>query len=226
MAQNTKQTTRRSTRGPALRTVSQPELMRAKLALVAASERDRQGALGRVLAEYPTLVPELAEFSAGLIATTSYDHEPPTPEVDALAERALMRAFAAVFPAQAATVSAPAAVASASLQALRKARNLTPRALANRLGLGIDVLSGLEHGLIKVATIPERLVHALGEALGASAEQVHNILQVQGMSLPAMNRSSEGQSKHAAPQPELDFSQAVALSPNMTAEQKAAWLAQ
>jgi hypothetical protein len=55
---------------------------------------------------------------------------------------------------------------------------------------------------------------------------VHNILQVQGMSLPAMNRSSEGQSKHAAPQPELDFSQAVALSPNMTAEQKAAWLAQ
>jgi hypothetical protein len=44
------------------------------------------------------------------------------------------------------------------------------------------------------------------------------------MTVPAMLRSTEGQSLEAEPHPELDFERAVALSPNMTAEQKAAWL--
>jgi transcriptional regulator with XRE-family HTH domain len=225
MAQSTKQTGR-PTRGATLPKASRDEhvnLMRGKMEIVAARERGEQGVLGRVLANYPAHSAELAGFDAALLATTSYDAEMPTPAVDALAERALARAFAAVFPEQAAPAAAPSAIA-ASLQALRKARNLTPRALANRLGLGVDVLSSLERGLIKVATVPERLVRALGEALGASADQVHNVLQAQAVSLPAMLRSTEGQSKNAAPQPELDFARAVALSPNMSDDQKAKWL--
>jgi transcriptional regulator with XRE-family HTH domain len=192
------------------------------LELVAARERGDAGVLGRLLVAYPTQVGELSEFNASLIATTSYEAETPTPEVDALAERARRRAFTAVFPVQ--TASAAAAAAVASLQALRKARNLTPRALANRLGLGVDVLSSLERGLIRAASVPERLVRTLGETLGISTEQVQSVLQAQAMSLPALLRSTEGGSKNAAALPELDFAQAVHLSPNMSDEQKANWL--
>jgi transcriptional regulator with XRE-family HTH domain len=198
--------------------------MRAKMALVAAAERGESAALGTILAEYPTQVAELAEFRAALLATSSYEHEAPTPEVDALAERALARAFDLVFPARVAVPSVPVAVAAASLQALRKARNLAPRALANKLGLGVDVLTNLERGFIRAATVPERLVRALGDALDTSAEQIHTILRAQAMTVPAMLRSTEGQSIEAEPHPELDFERAVVLSPMMTAEQKAAWL--
>jgi transcriptional regulator with XRE-family HTH domain len=198
--------------------------MRAKMALVAASERGEPGALSTVLVTYPAQIGELAEFRAALLATSSYEHEEPTPEVDALAERAMARAFDVVFPVRVAVPSVPVAVAAASLQALRKARKLTPRALANTLGLGIDVLTSLERGFIKAATVPERLVRALGDALDTSAEQVHTILRAQAMTVPAMLRSTEGQSIEAEPHPELDFERAVALSPMMTAAQKAAWL--
>jgi hypothetical protein len=200
-------------------------MMRAKMALVAAGERGESGALGTILAEYPAQVGELTEFRAALLATSSYEHEAPTPEVDAIGDRAMARAFGVVFPVRVPVPSAPVAVAAASLQALRKARNLAPRALANKLGLGVDVLTNLERGFIKAATVPERLVRALGEALDASAEQIHAILRAQAMSLPAMLRSTEGQSLEVEPHPELDFERAVAISPNMTDEQKAAWLA-
>src|SRR5262245_9674027 len=164
MVQGSKQA-RRTSRGATVRPGARNELLRAKMELVAARELGESSVLSRLLLAYPAQVAELTEFSASLIATTSYETETPTPEVDAVAERARVRAFAAVFPAQ--VTSAPAAVAAASLQALRKARNLTPRALANRLGLGVDVLSSLERGLIRAASVPERLLHALGDALGA-----------------------------------------------------------
>ncbi len=200
-------------------------MMRAKMALVAAGERGEPGALGTILAEYPTQVSELTEFRAALLATSSYEHETPTPEVDAIADRAMARAFDVIFPVRVAVQSVPVAVAAASLQALRKARNLTPRALANKLGLGIDIITSLERGFIKAATVPERLVRALGDALDTSAEQVHTILRAQAMTVPALQRNpTGGQRIDAEAHPELDFERAVAISPNMTAEQKAAWL--
>src|SRR5579871_1788650 len=156
MAQRSKQVGR-STRSASARVGGREALMRAKMELVAASERGESGALHTVLTAHPAQISELTEFRAALLATSSYEHEVPTPEVDALAERALARAFDTVFPVRVAVPSVPVAVATASLQALRKARNLTPRALANTLGLGVDVLTSLERGFIKVATVPERL---------------------------------------------------------------------
>ncbi len=223
MAQRSQQA-RQSPRGASTRVASRDALLRAKMELVAASERGDSNALSSILATHPRQVGELTEFRAALLATSSYEHEAPTPEVDSLAERALARAFAVVFPERVAVPSVPVAVAAASLQALRKARSLTPRALANKLGLGIDVLTNLERGFIKAATVPERLIRALGDALDTSADQIHTILRAQAMTLPAMLRSTEGQSTHAEPHPELDFERAVSLSPNMTAEQKADWL--
>jgi hypothetical protein len=213
-----------SPRSASARTGSRETMMRAKMALVAASERGEPGALGTILAEYPTQVGELTEFRAALLATSSYEHEAPTPEVDAIGERAMARAFELIFPVRAAVPSVPVAVAAASLQALRKAHNLRPLALASKIGLGVDVLTSLERGFIKVASVPERLVRALGEALDTSAEQIHTILRAQEMTVPRFGRSREGQSVEAEPQPVLDFERAVAISPNMSAEQKAAWL--
>lgn len=197
-------------------------LMRAKMELVAARERGESGALGTLLAAHPALSAELVEFDAALIATTSYEADVLTPAVDALAERARARAFAAVFAAPQ-PASAPAAVAERSLTILRKARNLTQVGLAKRLGLGVDVVQGLERGIIRAATLPERLLRALGDALGTTAEQVQAIVQMQAATLPALNRIKGGE---ASDQPELDFAQAVRLSPNMTPEQKAQWLAE
>lgn len=218
MAQGTKQTGR-STRSAGVRggaSERDATLMRAKMELVAARERGEPGALAHVAALYPARAAELVEFGAALIATTSYEGETPTPAIDALAERARAKAFANVF---AATPSAPAAVAAKSLAALRKARSLSQMALAKQLGLGVDVVSGIERGAIKVASLPERLVRALGHALNTSADQVQIILHSQTMLLPALNRGGAGE------EPELDFARAVELSPNMTPEQKARWLA-
>ncbi|MGZ6391869.1 MAG: helix-turn-helix domain-containing protein [Ktedonobacterales bacterium] len=198
-------------------------IMQAKMALVAAREQNAAGALGQVLATYPQYVPELTEFSTALMATTSYEREALTPDVVSIAERARARALAAVFPAQAAPQTAVQA-AFASLKELRRARKLSPVAVAQRLGLGVDVVSDLEAGLIRVTTIPQRFVRALGEVLDATAEQINTILRVQATALPAMLRSSEGASKDAPEQQARDFGEAVRHSPNMSQDQKAHWL--
>lgn len=198
-------------------------IMQAKMALVAAREQGTVGALGQVLATYPQYVSELTEFSTALVATTSYEHEALTPDVESVAMRARARALAAVFPVQTATQTA-AQSAFASLKELRRARKLSPVAVAQRLGLGVDVLSDLEAGLIRVATIPERFVRALGEALNATTEQVNSILHMQATSLPALLRSTEGASKETPEQQARDFGEAVRHSPNMSQDQKSRWL--
>lgn len=222
MAQDSKATGRpaRSASVRAGAATTRDRLMRAKMELVAARERGEAGALGSVLATQPALASELVEFDAALIATSSYEADTVTPAIDALAARARARAFAAVFAAP--QPAGPPAVAERSLAVLRKARNLTQVGLAKRLGLGVDVVQGLERGIIRAATLPERLLRSLGDALGATADQVQAIVQMQAATLPALGRGASGD---AGDQPELDFAQAVRLSPNMTAEQKAQWLA-
>lgn len=198
-------------------------IMQAKIALVAAREQNLTGALGQVLATYPQYVPELTEFSTALVATSSYEREVLVPEVESIAMRARARALAAVFPAQAAPQTAVQS-AFASLKELRRARKLSPMAVAQRLGLGVDVLSDLEAGLIRVATIPDRLIRALSDALDATADQVNTILHMQATALPALLRSSEGSSKATPEQQTRDFGEAVRHSPNMSQDQKTHWL--
>lgn len=222
MTQVSKQTGR-STRRAANR-ISGDELMRAKLELVAARERGEAGALARLLQNYPRYTLELTEFGAALVATSSYEMENLTPATESIAARARARAMAAVFPARPATETVGQR-AVASLKALRQARGLPMVAVAKKLGLGTDVLSSLEAGLIRAASLPERLVVALEEALGATADQIRLALQTQAALAPALLRSTEGATLGGSPQPELEFAEAVRLSPNMTADEKAQWLA-
>ncbi|MFI5272733.1 MAG: helix-turn-helix domain-containing protein [Ktedonobacterales bacterium] len=207
------------------------ELMRAKLALVAAHDRAEPDALAHTLATYPAHLPDLVEFSTALRATSGYEHEALTAHSAAVAGRALDRALAAVFGGveqQPATpVAGPVALAQgvvATLKALRKARGLTPRALGERVGLGVDVVSSLEHGLVRVASIPERLVKALAEALGTNLDEITTALTVQPAIVPKFQRAQHGATKTVPEQPELDFAEAVRTSPNMSAAEKASWL--
>jgi transcriptional regulator with XRE-family HTH domain len=198
--------------------------MRAKMELVAAREHGEQETLVGLLQRYPAHALALTEFSAALVATSSYEQEGLTPATERIAAQARARALAAVFPAAAAQ-PAKAATAIASLKALRQVRGLTAKAVAQRLGLGVDVLSGLEAGVIRVASVPERLVRSLGEALDATLDQVRLALQTQAAVAPALLRSTQGATVQGTQPHELDFAEAVRLSPGMTEEQKARWLA-
>jgi transcriptional regulator with XRE-family HTH domain len=123
-------------------------------------------------------------------------------------------AFDAVFGAPA------AAPAFASLKALRNARQLSLKAVAERLGLGLDVLSALEAGRIRARSVPERLLAGLGAILDSTAEQVGAILGAQVAPAPAFRRAT----KDGFADAQLDFADAVKISPAMTSEQKSAWL--
>jgi hypothetical protein len=86
------------------------------------------------------------------------------------------------------------------------------------------VLSSLEAGVVKVSSIPDRLIRALGEALSSSFDQMTDVLQMQVTTEPAWKRSAEGSSKGDQKQLEKDFLELVRTSPNMSSEQKALWL--
>jgi transcriptional regulator with XRE-family HTH domain len=195
----------------------QDELTRAKLEMVAARERG-EDALLPLLEQRPALASELVEFSAALAATSAYADVELTPETETIALQARDRAFAAVFGA--ATPAVAKAPAFASLKALRQARKISMPALAAKLGLGVDVVSALEAGRIRVASAPERLLRSLGELLDTTADQILALLGAQPAVSPALRRG-RGAVSDAEP---LDFAEAVRLSPEMSDEAKAGWL--
>jgi hypothetical protein len=199
------------------------ELMELKMALAASYERGERGALGRILSAHPGHVAELSEFAAALVATSGHETEVPTPQTMAVAQRATARAFASVFAQTAAPqpASAIGVRAVASLKALRRARGVSLAGLARQLGLGVDVLADVEAGIIRAASIPDRLTTKLGELLQTSAEQVRRALESQPVVRPAYGRDPSSTQEVA----ERDFAEAVKLSTSMSAQQKSEWLA-
>jgi transcriptional regulator with XRE-family HTH domain len=198
---------------------SRNELMQAKMALVAARERREPEAFTTILGTYSSYVPELTEFDAALVATEGYRLESPTAQTEKIAARALARAMVTVFPAQT-TLPAPGAIRGvvATLRELRRSRGFTQTSLAEKLGLGVDVLSSLEAGMVKVASIPDRLIRALGDALSTSLDQISELLEMQESTRPALQRGAGGTDT------ERNFLDLVQASPNMSEDQKALWL--
>lgn len=205
-------------------TTRRRELMQAKMALVAAREQNEAEAFTSIVGTYPSYLPELTEFNAALIATSSYDLEIPTPQTESIAVRALSRAMMTVFPVQT-TLPTSSAIrgAVATLRELRRSRGFSLPVLADRLGLGVDVVSSLEAGMVKVASIPDRLIRALGDALSTSLDQITEVLDKQGSPEPAWKRYKDS-GKGDREQPEIDFVDLVRASPNMSPDQKALWL--
>ena len=215
----------------ATRAASEPNgLLRAKMELVAAREQGQTDALRAALTRYPTYSDELTTFATALVATESDPWgdtlETVLADTQAVAATARSRAFAAVFAVAPVAVAAPAQVVAtapvASLKALWQKRGLTMQGVAQRLGLGLDVLSDLEAGRIRVASAPARLLAAFGELLDATVEQISGAMGVQR---PAVNlRSKQGATIGDQTPTEIDFADAIRQSEEMTAEQKASWL--
>ena len=211
-------------------------LTEAKLALVAAHAPGEPGepdALARALRAHPAYADALTQFELALVATTGYDTEANAPDVVEIAELARQRAFATVFGAQSAAVAQAqpaqaAAVAALSLKALRMAQGQKLAALAAQLGLGVDVLSALEAGRIRVASVPQRLRESLADLLSATGEQISAALALD--LAPALRRGQPGATSREAGQSaanqQLDFHDAVLMSQSMTQEQRARWLSE
>lgn len=192
-------------------------LTKAKMALIAARERGEPDALTNALRARPADADALVEFDLGLVATSSYGADADAPDVVEIAESARIRAFAAVFGAEVAP-TAPAV----SLKALIQAHNSTLAALAARLGLGLDVLSALQMGRIRLTTIPQRLYQTLSEALDATVEQVTAAVAFEVA--PALRRGQPG-APAGVKNTQIDFADAIITSQSMTSEQRATWLA-
>ncbi|HEX9039096.1 MAG TPA: helix-turn-helix domain-containing protein [Ktedonobacterales bacterium] len=197
-----------------------PALRRAKMALVAARERGEPDALAHALRAHPAQADALSDFSMALTATDSYNGEELTADVAEIGVAARARGLSAVFG------DAQIAASAASLKALRQARGVTLSFAARALGLGVDVLSALEAGRIRVASAPRHLAEALGELLDTTADQITLALGAQmapALRRGALDASWTGANPESSAQ--LDFADAVLLSQSMTAEEKARWLA-
>lgn len=201
-------------------------LSEAKMALIRAHERGDNDALTQALRAHPAYADALTAFDLGLRAAEGYADDLDAPDVLEIAQAARAQAFAAVFgaPTSAAAAILPtqATPAALSLRALRQARGHTSAALAGMLGLGIDVLSALEGGRIRVASMPRQLYTALSEALDVTAGQISAALTLN--TAPALRRGQRGASSTASGQ--LDFADAIMVSQSMTPEQRARWLAE
>jgi transcriptional regulator with XRE-family HTH domain len=203
-------------------TAAQPDpLMQVKMELAAAIEDGRIGALATALQQHPTYAAELTAFYGALLATQGYENVPITPEIELLASRASARAFASVFGAATAQ-RVPASVAT--LKALRQARRKSMREVARGLGLGVDVLSALEAGRIRVNSVPQILLQRLSALLDTAAGELQTLLAGPAQA-PAFRRSKEGERKDDSARDEMSFDDAVRLSAEMSAEEKSTWLA-
>jgi hypothetical protein len=198
-------------------------LRQAKLAMVAAHEHGERDALARAMRSHPAEADALSDFAVALLATETYQDEEITPDVSVIGAAARSRAFAAVFgPVVADVVVAPQA--SLSLKALRQARGVTLSAAAKALGLGVDVLSALEAGRIRIATTPRRLADSLALMLDATANEIGAALGAQ--MAPALRRGAlDAASGASDADAQLDFAEAVRLSQSMSDADKAGWLA-
>ena len=204
-------------------------LMQVKMELAAACDKGQKGALASALAQHPAHARELTEFYAALVATQGYEDAPLTPATEAIAARAVARAFTAVFGVATSEQAAPVAqVAVATqaptLKALRPAQRKSLREVARGLGLGVDVLSALEAGRIRASTVPERLLQRLSALLDTATEQLQVMLAGPAQA-PALLRSRQGERAAGDAHEEMAFDEAVRLSAEMSDEEKLAWLA-
>ena len=204
-------------------------LMQVKMELAAACDKGQKGALAAALAQHPAHARELTEFYAALVATQGYEDAPLTPATEAIAARAVARAFTAVFGVATSEQAAPVAqVAVATqaptLKALRQAQRKSLREVARGLGLGVDVLSALEAGRIRASTVPERLLQRLSALLDTATEQLQVMLAGPAQA-PALLRSRQGERAAGDAHEEMAFDEAVRLSAEMSDEEKLAWLA-
>ncbi len=186
------------------------------LAFVEELTRGEAGALARYLDRYPRYARELSvlAFESAAGERQGYAVAPGTPPA-ALRERLRADAYAALRP------DADNAVTSLLTRARAYAR-LSPRTLASRLGIGVDVLALLEERHVAPDTVAAPFLAHLAATLGATAEAVRAYLA--GPPLTAARGVAYHAPKGHTAARRISFDEAITSSNLMTPEQKARWL--
>lgn len=133
-----------------------------------------------------------------------------TAEEQAVAERVAARTRARLQPQPVQT-----------LTDLRKARGLTPAALARQINFPVDLLARVERGGVDPATIPERLVARVAAALQQATDEIRRALSAPQLA-PGGVRLSAEQGMQASSETVVSFDEALARS-GATPEQRAEW---
>lgn len=108
-----------------------------------------------------------------------------------------------------------------NLTDLRKARQMTVGRLARQVNLPVDLLARLERGKVRAATIPERLIKRLAEALHTTT----SVVQAALLAPPPVSAAARLNAEDGIVEPEepmVSFAQAFADSAP-TNEEWAAW---
>jgi hypothetical protein len=108
-----------------------------------------------------------------------------------------------------------------SLNDAARRQGVSPRDLAQALGIGMSLFAKLNRRLVRAATVPARLMDRLSQELLVSAEEVRAYLAQAPMLAPGAEYKAERPPESTDAQ---DFSEAVQASPDMSPEQKAEWL--
>lgn len=167
------------------------------------------------IAEHPELSPCFVEWAAEIPALAIAEMAPAAPELEvrslAIGQAVLKRMG----------LGEQKATGLESLNGAARNAGLSPRQLAQRLGIGMSVFAKLNRRIIRGASVPVRLVERLAEEIQASVDEVRYYLAQQ----PVLATGAA----YKANQPpavteEQDFADAVLTSPDMSAEEKQAWI--
>jgi transcriptional regulator with XRE-family HTH domain len=190
--------------------------------LFARWEDDRRSASPRPLrdwlAAYPDFASDLVEWAAGAPLTDYAETLPADPDGEARTLDAALLRVAEMRAAYLADTPAPLA----SLYEAAKANGLTPKTLAERLGVGLSTVGKLQQRLFRVASLPEALLRRLADALNVTTAQVLDYLRQPVTLAPRASYKADGVPQVAAQE---EFAQAVRACRDMTDAQKAVWLA-
>ncbi len=186
--------------------------------LVAAAYLDeRAPRTGETLARYVERYPQYAQDLLLLTMETAVAEGQQDPPMEAPPPDLLRR-----LRTDARATLAPRPVFNSLLAQAREHAGLTPRALAARLGVGVDVLALLEERHVRVETVVAPFLRRLAGVVGASVAAVQGYL-----ALPP-SAASPGVAYHAPrghnAARSLSFAEAIAESALTTTEQKDYWL--
>ena len=187
------------------------------IALAFLKEREQHAGdtLARFITRYPQYARELALLAFETAAAEGQARQAVPPPAH-LRERLRAEAHAALLP--------PTDQALTGLLARgREHAGLTPRALARKLDVGVDVLALLEERLITPDSIVQPFLARLAGVLGTSVDAVRRYLAASPPSV-AHRVAYHAPAGHA-PTRRMGFAEAIVASNLTTPEQKAHWLA-
>lgn len=102
-----------------------------------------------------------------------------------------------------------------------KARGLTAKALAAKLGVGLSLMAKLNQRLLKVGTLPQTLIDRLAAELNTGVAEVRDYLARPATLAAAAQYKSDGVPQVAEAE---EFAEALRACSDMTVEQKQFWL--